>query len=246
MSIGPSIWTSTDPTWRSSSSSSSVRVSSGRQVPNRYRLRPGYSDPCDNPGSDESFRRVPELCDPDRERPGRTRSAARVPSRPGCTVPGLATLSAHLCHRRPGRHSNRRRDPAPGRVAHGEPHAYDVYWAETELRRPDGTLMFSDVLRLARARRTRIGHSVRSAPTTSPRPCMSFQPCEPADLLGLIREALVDSTDVLTGVSELPNRAESRKLLGFTSQAVQASLRMAWNAARVELVGAPAPNLRKG
>src|SRR5262249_20718744 len=36
----------------------------------------------------------------------------------------------------------------PGRVAHGERHAYDLYWSETEVRRPDGTLLFADVLRL--------------------------------------------------------------------------------------------------
>src|SRR5262245_38125392 len=29
----------------------------------------------------------------------------------------------------------------PGRVARGEIHAYDHYWAETEARRPDGTLL---------------------------------------------------------------------------------------------------------
>src|SRR5262249_52436051 len=39
----------------------------------------------------------------------------------------------------------------PGRVAQGEVHAYDIYWAETEGRRPDGTLLFADVLRLCPA-----------------------------------------------------------------------------------------------
>jgi UreD urease accessory protein len=36
----------------------------------------------------------------------------------------------------------------PGRTAHGEAHAYDLYWAETEVRRADGTLLFADALRL--------------------------------------------------------------------------------------------------
>ena len=36
----------------------------------------------------------------------------------------------------------------PGRVAHGEANVYDLYWSETEIRRPDGRLLFADVLRL--------------------------------------------------------------------------------------------------
>lgn len=36
----------------------------------------------------------------------------------------------------------------PGRVAHQEADAYDLYWAETEVRRADGTLLFSYLLRL--------------------------------------------------------------------------------------------------
>src|SRR6516225_6826813 len=35
----------------------------------------------------------------------------------------------------------------PGRVAYDETHAYDLYWSETEVCRPDGTLLFSDLLR---------------------------------------------------------------------------------------------------
>jgi urease accessory protein len=36
----------------------------------------------------------------------------------------------------------------PGRVAHGEAHVYDLYWSETAVRRPDGALLFADMLRL--------------------------------------------------------------------------------------------------
>jgi urease accessory protein len=36
----------------------------------------------------------------------------------------------------------------PGRTAHGEAHAYDLFWTDIEVRRPDGTLLFADVLRL--------------------------------------------------------------------------------------------------
>ena len=36
----------------------------------------------------------------------------------------------------------------PGRVAHGEVHAYDLYWAETEARDRRGALLFADTTRL--------------------------------------------------------------------------------------------------
>ena len=36
----------------------------------------------------------------------------------------------------------------PGRVAHREAHAYDLYWSEIEVRRPEGRLLLADVLRL--------------------------------------------------------------------------------------------------
>ena len=33
-------------------------------------------------------------------------------------------------------------------MAHGEAHVYDLYRAETEVRRPDGSLLFADVLHI--------------------------------------------------------------------------------------------------
>src|SRR4029077_860584 len=36
----------------------------------------------------------------------------------------------------------------PGRIARGELHAYDLYWAETEAYTADRELLFADVLRL--------------------------------------------------------------------------------------------------
>ena len=38
----------------------------------------------------------------------------------------------------------------------------------------------------------------------------------------------------------------SARVLGTTSKAVRAALTSAWNAARVALLGVPAPDLRKG
>jgi urease accessory protein len=49
------------------------------------------------------------------------------------------------------------------------------------------------------------------------------------------------------GATELPHGCGTAiRLLKTSSAAVQAALRSAWSAARLELLGAPAPNLRKG
>jgi urease accessory protein len=136
----------------------------------------------------------------------------------------------------------------PGRVAHGEAHAYDLYWAETEVRRPDETLLFADVLRLNPGG----GETARSAGVLGPYDVVATLHVisgrsDRTRLVTLLRETLAAQEDVLAGVSELPNRAGvGVRLLGRTSKAVQAARRAAWNAARVELLGTPAPNLRKG
>jgi urease accessory protein len=135
----------------------------------------------------------------------------------------------------------------PGRVARGELHDYDLYWAETEARRPDGTLLFADTLRL----RPTEGEGPRSLGLLGGSDVVATlyvvtQRAPAAELVERIRQAL-DGGDVLAGVSELPNGCgASARLLGPTSKAVRATLTNAWSAARLALLGAPAPDLRKG
>jgi urease accessory protein len=135
----------------------------------------------------------------------------------------------------------------PGRVARGEIHAYDLYWAETEARRPDGTLLFADTLRL----RPTEGEGPRSLGLLGGSDVVATlyvvtQRTSAPRLVQLIRETMTDG-DVLAGVSELPNGCgASARLLGPTSKSVRAALANAWNAARLALLGAPAPDLRKG
>jgi urease accessory protein len=135
----------------------------------------------------------------------------------------------------------------PGRVARGEIHAYDLYWAETEARRPDGTLLFTDTLRL----RPTEGDGPRSLGLLGGSDVIATlyvvtQRTPAAELVELLRQALAGG-DVLAGVSELPNGCgASARLLGPTSKAVRAALTSAWNAARLAVLGAPAPDLRKG
>lgn len=63
-----------------------------------------------------------------------------------------------------------------------------------------------------------------------------------ADMLELLQSALSGRAEVLAGVSRLPNGCGvTVKSLGPTKAGPAA-----WNAARLELLAAPAPNLRKG
>lgn len=136
----------------------------------------------------------------------------------------------------------------PGRTAHGEAHEYDLYWAETEARAEDGTLLFADVLRLAPADGcvpTSIG-LLGSYDVVATLYVLAEQPA-PTDLVEMLWRAVADIPGVLVGVSELPNACGvAVRALGSTSKTVQHAVRVSWNAARLALVGAPAPDLRKG
>jgi urease accessory protein len=135
----------------------------------------------------------------------------------------------------------------PGRVARGELHAYELYRTETEARRPDGTLLFADLLHLSPPDGGGVrslcllgdGNVVGTLHIVSQR-----MPAE--ELVELLRASHVDD-DVLAGVSELPNGCGACvRLLGRTSRGVRAALRDSWHAARRALLGVPAPDLRKG
>jgi urease accessory protein len=136
----------------------------------------------------------------------------------------------------------------PGRVAHDEAHVYDLHWAETEVRGPDGTLLFADVLR----RNPADGEDPKSIGLLGMHDVIATLyvvtgQMNPTAIVALLRRALTSCRDVLAGVSELPNRCGAAvRLLGPTSKAVKAALRTAWNEARLALLGSPAPNLRKG
>ncbi|MGH8822738.1 MAG: urease accessory protein UreD [Rhodoferax sp.] len=136
----------------------------------------------------------------------------------------------------------------PGRVARGEAHAYALYYTDTEVRTPDGRLLFADRLklepRLASPRSPGLlgGYDVlatlyvvtRKSPAKALverlHHCLASQPPE-----------------VLAGASELPNGCGAAvRILGPTSAAVAAAMRVAWNEARLAVVSLPAPDLRKG
>jgi urease accessory protein len=136
----------------------------------------------------------------------------------------------------------------PGRVARGEAHDYDLYWTETEARRPDGELLFADVLRF----RPGLGEKLNSLGLLGGNDVVGTlyvisKQIALADLAELIRHELAGHPEVLAGVSELPNSCGvAVRLLGATSKSAKAAQRAAWNAARIALLGVPAPDLRKG
>src|SRR5262245_9612242 len=135
----------------------------------------------------------------------------------------------------------------PGRVARGEIHGYDLYRADTEARRPNGTPLFADVLRL----RPADGGGPRSIGLLGGSDGIATlyvvtQWAPAPELVELLRHAL-GGCAVLAGVSELPNGCGvSARILGRTSRSVRTALTSAGNAAWRALLGAPLPDLRKG
>lgn len=136
----------------------------------------------------------------------------------------------------------------PGRVAHQEAHAYDLYWAETVAKDADGALLFADTLRLRpgqvgdpRSPGVLGGYDIVASLYVL---CSAMSP---PDLVAVLREALAEAPDVLAGVTELPSGCGATvRILGYTSRTVQAAMHLAWDRARIHLLGAPAPDLRKG
>lgn len=133
----------------------------------------------------------------------------------------------------------------PGRVAHGERHAYTLFWSTTEARATDGALLFGDTLRL-------------EPPAAAPQTPARLGPHDVVAMLYVVTRRVEARTladglhavvtaqpAVAAGASTLPNDSGAGvRILGPTSQAVAATLHAAWNAARLALLDAPAPDRR--
>jgi urease accessory protein len=134
----------------------------------------------------------------------------------------------------------------PGRVAHGERHAYTRFVSQTEALAPEGKLLFADTISLDPTTNPlntpgRLGtHDVLGSMF------IVSQRLRPRDLVLCLREALGPQSECLAGVSELPHGSgASARILGPTSITVQAAMRACWDAARRELLGVPAFDSRK-
>ena len=135
----------------------------------------------------------------------------------------------------------------PGRVAHDEAHVYDLYRSDTEVW-AGGDLFFADTLRL---RPGDVGDP-GSPGMLGGYGIVATLHCvcpavPPPELVASLRDALDEGPDVLVGVTELPgDRGATVRMLGHTSKAVHAAMRTAWHTLRIAVIGAPAPDLRKG
>lgn len=134
----------------------------------------------------------------------------------------------------------------PGRTAHGEHHEYDIYLAQMEVRDRVGRLHMADTIKLGSD--TGAPHGLA---LLGPHDALGVLYCftrllPAADLADLLRGALADDPKTVSGVSALPNDCGvSVRILGPSGLAVSRARTVAWNAARMALLGAPAPDLRK-
>ncbi|MEU2767344.1 urease accessory protein UreD [Streptomyces diastaticus] len=133
-----------------------------------------------------------------------------------------------------------------GRLARGERHEYTVFTSDLEIRRPDGTLLAVDTMRLrpedvggVTGPGVFAGHDhVASVHVVSTR-----RPAQ--EIADTLHRSLADA-DVLHGTSVLPEACGAwTRILGHEQPCVTAAVHTAWDAVRRLLLGHPAPDLRK-
>ncbi|MGW3043523.1 urease accessory protein UreD [Kitasatospora sp. NPDC001159] len=132
-----------------------------------------------------------------------------------------------------------------GRLARGERHAYQVFAADLEVRRPEGELVALDTVRLEPA-----GGGVAGPAVLGGHDVMSslyvLSPLAPAARIADVLHGALAECGLLCGVSVLPQDSGAwLRLLGSDTRACAAALRTAWDAVRRLLIGVPAPELRK-
>lgn len=137
-----------------------------------------------------------------------------------------------------------------GRVAYGERHRYDIFANQTNAYALDGRLLAADTIKLQPADGSTANPALLGAHDAFGFVTIFSRRCPPAQLTALLREALAAdakaASRTIVGVSELPNGCGvAVRILGPTGAAVEHARTVAWNAARIALLGAPAPDLRK-
>jgi urease accessory protein len=136
---------------------------------------------------------------------------------------------------------------APGRTAHKhEHHHYTIFYSQLEATDLDGNLLVADTIRIEPGR-----HSPKSPAILGELDALAvlyvFTQRMPAnELVHVLRAALAEHEESVSGVSTLPNGAGvSVRTLGASAYIVERARTIAWDAARRTLFGVPAPNLRK-
>ncbi|MCG7528445.1 urease accessory protein UreD [Streptomyces sp. OfavH-34-F] len=134
-----------------------------------------------------------------------------------------------------------------GRLARGERHAYRLLATDLRIRRPDGTLLALDTLRLAPGRPGSgvLGPGVFAGHDHVASLFAVTDRVPAARLADTLHEALA-GLGVLYGVSVLPRDCGAWvRLLDDSPVRVADAHRAAWHAVRRLLTGHPAPDLRK-
>ncbi len=135
---------------------------------------------------------------------------------------------------------------APGRTAHGEHHDYTLFHAQLEAHDLDGKLLAVDRIALEPQRYSTKSPAMLGAFDALGVLYVFSRKLPLADLVAVVRTALDHDDQTVSGVSELPNGTGiSVRILGNSAYAVDRARTVAWNAARLATIGAPAPNLRK-
>lgn len=137
-----------------------------------------------------------------------------------------------------------------GRVAYGERHGYDIFASQTNAYARDGRLLAADTIKLQPGDGSTANPALLGTHDAFGFLSIFSRRCPPGQLTTLLREALAADAKAaartISGVSELPNGCGvAVRILGPTGAAVEHARTVAWNAARMALLGAPAPDLRK-
>jgi urease accessory protein len=137
-----------------------------------------------------------------------------------------------------------------GRIAYGERHAYDIFCAQTNAYAADGRLLAVDTVKLQPPLGPMEAPALFGPYDAFGMLSIFSRKCPPAQLTGILREALAADCRVasktVAGVSELPNGCGvAVRIVGTSGAVVEHARTVAWNAARIALIGAPAPDLRK-
>ncbi|USX45244.1 urease accessory protein UreD [Dietzia kunjamensis] len=134
-----------------------------------------------------------------------------------------------------------------GRVARGERWDVDAYVSAVEISRPDGALLAVDTTHITR---DEAGHPLVTGDADAIGTLFVVAPGPADELAAVMRSAAdavgADSAPVRCGVSTLPDGCGAwLRVLGRGQEHVESAVRAVWSAARVHLLGAPAPDLRK-
>lgn len=137
-----------------------------------------------------------------------------------------------------------------GRIAYGERHDYDIFYTQTNAYAPDGRLLAVDTVKLQPPLGSMDAPALFGPYEAFGMLSIFTRKCPPAQLIGILREALAADERVagktVAGVSELPNGCGvAVRMVGTSGAVVEHARTVAWSAARLAVLNAPAPDLRK-